>query len=53
MIYCGIKRKKNNYYFLKKILKNINKIIKPKIINISDVKISAIVKDFNSIMFET
>ena len=48
----GIKRKKNSYFFLKKILKKINKIIKPKIINISDVKISVIVKDFNSIIFE-
>ena len=52
MICFGIKRKKNNYFFFKKILKNINKIIKPKIINISDVKISRIVKDFNSIIFE-
>ena len=52
MICFGIKRKKNNYFFLKKILKNINKIIKPKIISISDVKISRIVKDFNSIIFE-
>ena len=37
---------------MKKILKNINKIIKPKIINNSDVKISSIVKDFNSMIFE-
>jgi hypothetical protein len=53
MIYFGIKRKDDNYYFLIKILKNIIEIIKTKIIIISEVKISAIVKDFNSIMFET
>ena len=53
MTYFGIKQKNNNYYFLIKILKNIIKIIKTKIVIISDVKISAIVKDFNSIMFET
>ena len=52
MIYFGIKRKDDNYYFLVKILKNIIEIIKTKIIIISEVKISAIVKDFNSIMFE-
>ena len=52
MTYFGVKWRKNNYFFLKKILNNINKIIKPKIINISDVKISVIVKDFNSIIFE-
>ena len=49
----GIKQKKNNYYFLIKILKNKIEIIKTKIIIISEVKISAIVKAFNSIMFET
>ena len=53
MIYFGIKRKNNNYYFLIKILKKIIEIIKTKIIIISEVKISAIVKAFNSIMFET
>ena len=53
MIYFGIKRKDDNYYFLVKILKNIIEIIKTKIIIISEVKISAIVKAFNSIMFET
>ena len=53
MICYGIKQKNNNYYFLIKILKNIIKIIKTKIVIISDVKISAIVKDFNAIMFDT
>ena len=47
MICFGIKRKNNINYFFIKILKKIIKIIKTKIIIISNVKISAIVKDFN------
>ena len=53
MIYFGIKSKNDNYYFLIKILKNKIEIIKTKMIIISKVKISAIVKAFNSIIFET
>ena len=50
MTHFGIRQKNN--YFLKKILRRIKKINKKIINNISEVRILAKVKDFNSIKFE-